>query len=300
MYRIDDATAVTALPTPGAAGTEGYFTEGSPTAGQAATLVTADFLNMIQEEIRAVVVAGGQAPSKTLFNQLLLALRSPGVFQTAPQFDATTKMATMEAVKRALGSKSGIFSFSASQTLSAVHAGSYVKFTIAAAATCALPSAGVDVGTVFTVTNATSSGGNLTVTCSGGFGSVLTSNSATSYLLGAGGMQADFVYLGNGTYDVYNGSIAQQTWLDVAGTRAVNTTYTNSTGRTIFVQVGMTSDSAGTTAVLLVNGVQISGSSCSWVGSPQSAVFAAVPPGATYRASMTAGVPALKNWTEFR
>jgi hypothetical protein len=33
MYRIDDATAATLLPAPEAAGTEGYFTEGNPTAG---------------------------------------------------------------------------------------------------------------------------------------------------------------------------------------------------------------------------------------------------------------------------
>lgn len=76
MFRIDDPSAVGALPTPEAAGTEGYFTEGNPGGGVAATLVRASFLNMIQEEIRAVVVAGGLTPSKTTYNQLLTAIQN--------------------------------------------------------------------------------------------------------------------------------------------------------------------------------------------------------------------------------
>src|SRR6185312_11458593 len=70
MFRIDDPTAAGALPTPEAAGTEGYFTEGSPGVTDP-TLVRASFLNMIQEELRAIVVAGGLTPSKTTYNQVL-------------------------------------------------------------------------------------------------------------------------------------------------------------------------------------------------------------------------------------
>ncbi|MDB5822154.1 MAG: hypothetical protein JWR21_858 [Herminiimonas sp.] len=75
MFRIDDPSAAPALPAPEAAGTEGYFTEGNPGV-TAASLVRASFLNMIQEELRAVVVAGGLTPSKTTYNQLLLALQA--------------------------------------------------------------------------------------------------------------------------------------------------------------------------------------------------------------------------------
>jgi len=74
MFRIDDPTAATSLPTPEAAGTEGYFTEGNPTAGTPATNVRGSWLNMIQEELRAIVVAAGLTPSKTAYNQVLLAL----------------------------------------------------------------------------------------------------------------------------------------------------------------------------------------------------------------------------------
>ncbi|SAL25760.1 hypothetical protein AWB73_01940 [Caballeronia turbans] len=76
MFRIDDPTAATSIPTPEAAGTEGFFTEGNPTAGTPATNVRGSWLNMIQEELRAVVVAGGLTPSKTTYNQVLSALNT--------------------------------------------------------------------------------------------------------------------------------------------------------------------------------------------------------------------------------
>jgi hypothetical protein len=70
MFRIDDATAATSLPTPETAGTEGYFTEGDPVAGTPATNVRGSWLNMIQEELRALVVYGGLTPSKTVYTQV--------------------------------------------------------------------------------------------------------------------------------------------------------------------------------------------------------------------------------------
>jgi len=70
MQRIDDATAATSLPAPEAAGTPGYFTEGNPTAGTPATNVRGSWLNMVQEELMAVVVAGGLTPSKTTYTQV--------------------------------------------------------------------------------------------------------------------------------------------------------------------------------------------------------------------------------------
>ncbi|QNB13424.1 hypothetical protein G5S35_17495 [Paraburkholderia tropica] len=85
MYRIDDATASTTLPTPETASTEGYFTEGNPATGTLATKVRGSWLNMIQEELRAIVVAGGLTPSKTVYNQVLTAIKALG---TAGQLGA--------------------------------------------------------------------------------------------------------------------------------------------------------------------------------------------------------------------
>ncbi|PRH31187.1 hypothetical protein [Burkholderia multivorans] len=75
MYRIDDATAATSLPVPESAGTEGFFTEGNPATGTPATKVRGSWLNMIQEELCAVLAAAGIARSKTTYNQVNSALQ---------------------------------------------------------------------------------------------------------------------------------------------------------------------------------------------------------------------------------
>ncbi|MBR8221315.1 hypothetical protein [Burkholderia ambifaria] len=75
MYRIDDATAATSLPAPEAAGTEGYFTEGNPATGTPATKVRGSWLNMLQEELCAILAAAGIARSKTTYNQVNSALQ---------------------------------------------------------------------------------------------------------------------------------------------------------------------------------------------------------------------------------
>lgn len=74
MYRIDNNSAVGAIPTPEAAGTPGFFTDGDPTGGVEATIVDADWLNAIQEELLNVVTAASITPSKTNRTQLLAAI----------------------------------------------------------------------------------------------------------------------------------------------------------------------------------------------------------------------------------
>lgn len=173
MFRIDDPSAATTLPVPEAAGTERFFTEGVPGV-TAATLVRASFLNMIQEELRAIVVAGGLTPSKTNYTQLLTALRSAGVFQTAPQFDATTKVATMEAVKRAAGGFSGYSGVGASRSLLASDAGKLL-FIGGAGVTLTLPtptSLGFKLGDAFTVFTSAPAGSSIVP----GAGATLTSD----------------------------------------------------------------------------------------------------------------------------
>lgn len=75
MFRIDDATAATSLPAPETAATEGYFTEGNPTAGTPATNVRGSWLNMIQEELCSILAAAGITRSKTSYNQVNTALQ---------------------------------------------------------------------------------------------------------------------------------------------------------------------------------------------------------------------------------
>lgn len=75
MFQIDEATAASSLPTPATAGTQGYFTNGNPAGGVPATIVDADWLNMIQQELINIVQAAGEMPSKTTYNQVLLAIK---------------------------------------------------------------------------------------------------------------------------------------------------------------------------------------------------------------------------------
>lgn len=93
MFRIDDPSASSTLPVPETAGTPGYFTEGIP-GSKAATLVRAAWLNMLQEEFINIVVAGGLTPSKTTYNQILLAIEALNQ-QTITNFLATQNIFTL-------------------------------------------------------------------------------------------------------------------------------------------------------------------------------------------------------------
>jgi hypothetical protein len=74
MHRIDDPSAVNAVPTPLQQGTPGYFSDGSPTIGEEATIVRADWANAVQEEIANVIEQAGITLSKTDRTQLLQAI----------------------------------------------------------------------------------------------------------------------------------------------------------------------------------------------------------------------------------
>lgn len=66
MHRIDGQGATA----------DNKFTEGNPSTGAVATDVTADWLNAVQEEIIAVIVAASIAPEKANNGQLLAAIVS--------------------------------------------------------------------------------------------------------------------------------------------------------------------------------------------------------------------------------
>lgn len=76
MHRIDNTTAVAQLPAPAPVGTPGYFTGGDLVGGVAPTIVDADWLNAIQEELISILAAGGITPNKTQKNQVLQALQA--------------------------------------------------------------------------------------------------------------------------------------------------------------------------------------------------------------------------------
>lgn len=75
MHRIDNATAAALLPSPGPAGTPGYWTKGDPLGGQPATIMDQDWFNAVQEELIHVLTAAGVVPAKGTSTQLLQTLR---------------------------------------------------------------------------------------------------------------------------------------------------------------------------------------------------------------------------------
>jgi hypothetical protein len=85
MYRIDNSTAATSLPTPGAVGPNpnGFFTSGSPGIVPA-TVVDADWMNAVQEELANAIVGSGQTLSKTDRSQLAQALQGRILGQPIP------------------------------------------------------------------------------------------------------------------------------------------------------------------------------------------------------------------------
>ena len=74
MYQIDNLTAVAAIPPPSPVGTVGYFTDGNPATGMAATILPAEFMNMLMMENLNVLSAADITPVKGQYNQLALAI----------------------------------------------------------------------------------------------------------------------------------------------------------------------------------------------------------------------------------
>jgi hypothetical protein len=76
MHRIDNSTAVAVMPTRQPTGTVGFFSQGSQTAGQLATIVGPDILNAIMMEIANVITNAGITLSKTNDAQLWQAINA--------------------------------------------------------------------------------------------------------------------------------------------------------------------------------------------------------------------------------
>lgn len=136
MKRISTATRVVDK---FGAGKDGY-TDGDVIGGVPATDLEAALFDNVQEEIASVIEASGIALNGATLNQLLLALRSAGVFTTPAQFDNTTKAATSAFVMRALGNNSALIGLAANTTLTAANAGQLISISTASAITLPLAS----------------------------------------------------------------------------------------------------------------------------------------------------------------
>lgn len=78
MHKVDHPTSASSLPAIGASqGEEGYFQEGNPSAGQAATVVTGAFLNDLLQNLLALSTAAGLTWTKGRAEDLLESVVTP-------------------------------------------------------------------------------------------------------------------------------------------------------------------------------------------------------------------------------
>jgi len=91
-----------------------------------------------------------------------------------------------------------------------------------------------------------------------------------------------------------------QAWASVTGSRALGTTYTNSTGRPIFVFVMTGSNTVGYATSLTVSSVVVFTSMQAPTTNYFGPVCGVVPVGATYSVATNGGSGALNTWVELR
>lgn len=228
---------------------------------------------------------------------------------TAPQFDDDTSLATTAFVQRALGNLSNFLGVTTNTALTAADAGKVIyASSTTGAITLTLPAANaLKAGSKYEIYN--TGVDDVIVTRVGGDTIVVsnTTNTVTSITLKAGD-SIELVNLGSGTLWYHAGGTAQlrnstgapllginQTWQNVGASRAANTTYTNSTGKPIFVLPSWTANASNFSVASLIDGVQVSLTNVNSTMTTLSPLI--VPPNSTYRFNSSA---AITSWFEIR
>ncbi len=281
MDRVFESGAAGLAPAAPASPSTGFPTGGNPSGGVPATKPGPYWFHMVTEELRAVITAAGLTPDHTALNQVALAIST-------------------------LVASAGVSAYNGSQVLPATDARKTVLFAAGVGnATFTLPAlSSVAVGAPITIKHATTGAFVLTVQRAGtdviqpGSGTI---NSFTMLV----GDSVTLVNSGSG-WSIVNGSTllgyatgapllgVNQTWQDVTGSRVAGTTYTNTTGRPIFVSVVLDTTGPGARQ-FSVGGVSQqlnlpAATNCPLVW------YWPIPPGATY--SFTLG--SFSKWLELR
>ncbi|TCG04611.1 hypothetical protein BZM27_39620 [Paraburkholderia steynii] len=254
----------------------------------------ASWLNMIQEEMRAVVVAAGITPSKTTYNQVLAAIKRIGqntvVLADAGAANAYTAVNATPLV-------AGTWIDGVVQAVKIAHVNTGAS-TYAPDGLPTIPIYGLGLqplqggelapnGTAILM-RATIAGVNsgnpiaVLMECAGGAQQVAAATqSGHAAQLGQVGVSSSL-----------------QTIQALTGSRVIGTTYTNSTGRPIFVMANIGSSGAAVASAQL-NAIQIGAVSipAGGFGSFQWIV----PPGATYGVAISSGgTLSVNSWAEIR
>lgn len=214
--------------------------------------------------------------------------------------DNTTAIATDAFVQSAKGNASSAQSVNSNSTLTASSVGATTVFTGASVSSITLYTIPSGTGQRMTLLNNSSNGiiftapTGLIVNQNGFSSTTITVNKGARLSLvwdGTNYVIENYAPVGDGqawTADLGPSGLAQ---------RASGTTYTNTTGRSIMVTIGITAVSGSPGIVVVVGGSQIYGFYPPYgTGNPLSFI---VPPGATYSGTLNAGTT-LTNWNELR
>ena len=94
MFRVDNDSAVTIMPAATSAGTPGYFTDGNPATGQPATVLSAEFMNMVMMELANLVTDSGQDLTKSDYRQVSKAVQAMIATLSTVTWDKVTNKPT--------------------------------------------------------------------------------------------------------------------------------------------------------------------------------------------------------------
>ncbi len=217
---------------------------------------------------------------------------------TAAQFDIDTSIATT-AYAMQIGLRSNYYQdYSGSATLTAADFGRVARYNSGSVGTLTLPNVSVLGGSIIAVSNINigactiAQGGSELIYALGSMAvTSITLQKGDSVLLAAtGGVWIQVA----GSNGIGNG----QSWLDMTASRAMATTYTNTTGKSIMVTVA-TISTATTSSAFLINGA-VRGSGNSGAAGTWLAASTIVPNAATYSYIVGSGTPSLQSWMELR
>lgn len=282
MDRVFESGAAGLAPAAPASPSSGFPTGGNPSGGVPATKPGPYWFHMVTEELRAVIVAAGLTPDHLALNQLALAIST-------------------------LVASAGVAAYNATQVLPATDVRKTVFFSGGTAnATFTLPAlSAVAVGGAITIKHATSGSFVLTVQRAGSDVIQPGGSAITSFTMLVGD-SVTLVNSGSG-WSIANGSSllayatgapllgSNQVWTNVGGSRALNTTYTNTTGKPIYVLVSLAANATNFTVSGLVNGTIVAVTNVT--GTLTVLVPLIVPPGATYRIDTSTSIT---SWFELR
>jgi hypothetical protein len=263
MHRIDTPSATV----------DEQFTEGSPTGGVPATVVSADWLNSIQEEIANVVESAGLTLEKENNEQLLSAII--GIAGLDYLNSIRANVASASAVNLTTGAPN-------TRHIDLTGTTTINSFTVVAGRCYFVRFTGVLQLTNSASIN-TQRGANITTAA--GDTCIIRATAADTVEILCGDFKAD------------RGIGSGQTWQDVAASRAISTTYTNTTGRPIQVALGIF-NTAEANLNFFINAVRIV---TTFIAAGQtSAMTIIIPAGSTYSITVSTGSPTINTWQELR